>query len=56
MSEYMLQVVAARTGRSPGDVVQLPGLLDLSALWQVYAVDRPALKDKPFVPATTGLR
>jgi len=27
-------------------------LLDLSALWQIYGVDRPALKDRPFVPAT----
>ena len=30
----------------------MPGLLDLSALWQVYDIDRPALKDRPFVPAT----
>ncbi|MGL4305715.1 MAG: polyphosphate kinase 1, partial [Mycobacteriaceae bacterium] len=28
------------------------GLLDLSCLWQVYGVDRPALKDPTFVPAT----
>ncbi len=34
------------------DVQHVPGLLDLSALWQVYDIDRPALKDKPFVPAT----
>ena len=34
-------------------VVRVPGLLDLSALWQVYdEVDRPDLKDRPFVPAT----
>ena len=33
-------------------MVQLPGLLDLSALWQAYAVDRPALKERPFVPAS----
>lgn len=25
----------------PGDVVQVPGLLDLKSLWQIYAVDRP---------------
>jgi polyphosphate kinase len=36
----------------PDDVVHVPGLLDLTALWQVYEVDRPALKDRPFVPAT----
>jgi polyphosphate kinase len=32
--------------------VQVPGLLDLKSLWQVYAVDRPALKERPFVPTT----
>jgi polyphosphate kinase len=34
------------------DVVEVPGLLDLSSLWQLYEVDRPELKDDPFVPAT----
>jgi polyphosphate kinase len=34
------------------EVIRLPGLLDLSALWQIYDVDRPALKERPFVPAT----
>jgi len=34
------------------DVQRIPGLLDLSALWQVYDIDRPALKERPFVPAT----
>jgi polyphosphate kinase len=37
---------------SVDDVQRLPGLLDLSALWQVYDIDRPNLKDRPFVPAT----
>jgi polyphosphate kinase len=36
----------------PEDVQRVPGLLDLSALWQIYDIDRPALKDRPFVPAT----
>jgi polyphosphate kinase len=35
-----------------GDVQRVPGLLDLSALWQVYDIDRPDLKERPFVPAT----
>jgi polyphosphate kinase len=34
------------------DVLRVPGLLDLSALWQVHALDRPSLKDRPFVPTT----
>jgi len=33
-------------------VQHVPGLLDLSALWQVYDIDRPALKERRFVPAT----
>jgi len=32
--------------------VEVPGLLDLSSLWQLYETDRPDLKDDPFVPAT----
>jgi polyphosphate kinase len=34
------------------DVLQIPGLLDLASLWQIYDVDRPDLKDPPFVPST----
>ena len=34
------------------DVLRVPGLLDLSALHQVYEIDRPALKERPFVPTT----
>lgn len=52
MSEHMLGLLLRELDVHPGDVINLPGLLDLSALWQVYAVDRPALKDRPFVPAT----
>ena len=36
----------------PGDVLGVPGLLDLSGLWQLYDVDRPDLRDDPYVPAT----
>ncbi len=34
------------------DVLRVPGLLDLSALYQMYDIDRPGLKDRPFVPTT----
>jgi polyphosphate kinase len=36
----------------PDDVLRVPGLLDLSALQQIYDIDRPALKNRPFVPTT----
>ncbi|MDY6998249.1 MAG: RNA degradosome polyphosphate kinase [Actinomycetota bacterium] len=52
MTEGMLELLLRELDVDPGDVVEVPGLLDLSSLWQVYGVDRPALKDPPFVPAT----
>jgi polyphosphate kinase len=48
-----LELLVTEMEIQPEDVLNLPGLLDLSALWQVYGgVDRPALKESPFVPAT----
>ena len=52
MSEHMLGLLLRELDVDPGDVVQVPGLLDLKSLWQVYGVDRPALKERPFVPTT----
>ena len=52
MTENMLELLLRELDVHPGDVIEVPGLLDLSSLWQIYGVDRPALKDPPFVPAT----
>ncbi|NKY35283.1 RNA degradosome polyphosphate kinase [Nocardia speluncae] len=52
MTEHMLELLLRELEVDPGDVIQVPGLLDLSCLWQVYGVDRPNLKDAPYVPAT----
>jgi polyphosphate kinase len=52
MTEHMLELLLRELDVHPGDVIQVPGLLDLSSLWQIYGVDRPALKDPAFVPAT----
>ena len=52
MSEHMLGLLLRELDVDPGDVVQVPGLLDLKSLWQIYAVDRPDLKERPFVPTT----
>lgn len=52
MTENMLELLQRELDVAPGDAVQVPGLLDLSALWQIYGIDRPGLKDRPFVPAT----
>jgi polyphosphate kinase len=52
MSERILDLLVRELDVSAADVVRLPGLLDLSALSTIYEVDRPDLKDEPFVPAT----
>ena len=52
MTESMLELLLRELDVDPGDVIEVPGLLDLSSLWQIYGVDRPALKDRTFVPAT----
>src|SRR4051794_18334517 len=52
MTEGMLELLLRELDVHPGDVIQVRGLLDLSSLWQIYGLDRPALKDRTFVPAT----
>ncbi|WP_067658628.1 RNA degradosome polyphosphate kinase [Nocardia harenae] len=52
MTEHMLDLLLRELEVDPRDVIQVPGLLDLSSLMQVYGVDRPNLKDTPYVPAT----
>jgi polyphosphate kinase len=52
MSEHMMERLLRELEVHPNDVVVVPGLLDLSCLWQLHAVDRKQLKDTPFVPAT----
>ena len=52
MTESMLELLLRELDVHPDDVIEVPGLLDLSSLWQIYGLDRPTLKDRPFVPAT----
>jgi polyphosphate kinase len=53
ISDHVLDVLVGELDVDMHDVIRVPGLLALSALWQVFEeVDRPDLKDKPFVPAT----
>ncbi|MDF3051106.1 MAG: Polyphosphate kinase [Pseudonocardia sp.] len=52
MSEHVLELLLRELDVDPHDVVTVPGLLDLTALWQIHGVDRPDLKDEPFRPAT----
>jgi polyphosphate kinase len=53
VSDHVLEWLVRELDMDSHDVLRVPGLLDLSALWSVYeGVDRPELKDRPFVPAT----
>ena len=52
MDPQILEVLLSEMEMRPEDVLHVPGLLDLAALWAVYDLDRPELKDEPFVPAT----
>ncbi len=38
----------------PKDVYELDGLLDYGGLWGIHALDRPELKDEPFLPVVPG--
>jgi polyphosphate kinase len=53
ISDHVLDRLVRELDMDSHDVLRVPGLLDLSSLWQVYeAIDRPDLKERPFVPAT----
>ncbi|HYH31127.1 MAG TPA: RNA degradosome polyphosphate kinase, partial [Pseudonocardia sp.] len=52
MSEHVLELLLRELDVDPNDVVTVPGLLDLTALWAVHSVDRPELKDDAWVPGT----
>ncbi|SDE19188.1 polyphosphate kinase [Blastococcus fimeti] len=52
MDPRILEVLMSELEVSPADVVHVPGLLDLASLMALYDLDRPELKDEPFVPTT----
>jgi polyphosphate kinase len=52
IDDEVLDLLVSEIDVSRADVQRVPGLLDLSSLWQIYDVDRPNLKERPFVPTT----
>ncbi|WP_275412612.1 RNA degradosome polyphosphate kinase [Rhizocola hellebori] len=52
ISDHVLQTLVEELEVNSHDVLRVPGLLDMSGLWQIHAIDRPELKDPTFVPAT----
>jgi polyphosphate kinase len=47
MPEKMLKVLTEGVGLDEQDVYKIEGFVDISDLMQLYALDRPRLKDKP---------
>jgi polyphosphate kinase len=52
MSDEVLDLLMRELELEPTDVYRVEGLLDLSSLWAIYALDRPDLKDEPWKPVT----
>ncbi len=49
---HILDILVENLEMDPNDVYRVAGPLDLSRLRQLQTLDRPDLKDKPFVPFT----
>jgi polyphosphate kinase len=52
IDDEVVELLVSEIDVDAADVLRVPGLLDLSSLHQVYDVDRPALKERSFVPIT----
>ena len=51
-SPFLSQLLADQLGVSQDEVYRLPSPLDLTVLFELGSVDRPNLKNRPFVPTT----
>ena len=51
-SPFLSQLLADQLGVSQDEVYRLPSPLDLTLLFELGGVDRPDLKNRPFVPTT----
>jgi polyphosphate kinase len=52
ITDHVLETLVEELDVDSHDVQRVPGLMDMSSLWQLHAIDRPELKDPAFVPAT----
>jgi len=52
LDPHVLELLVRELEVTSEDVVVVPGLLALTSLMQLSALDRPELKDEPFVPST----
>jgi len=54
MTKEVRTLLARELDLQPEDVYDVSGPLDLTALWIIYNLDRPELKEEPFAPVTPG--
>jgi polyphosphate kinase len=52
MTQEVLNLLLRELEIDPEDVCVLDGPLDLSGLWALHRLDRPELKDEPWIPVT----
>jgi polyphosphate kinase len=52
MPEHVLELLMTELEMESDDVFMLPSPLDLAGLWGLHAIDRPDLKDEPYIPVT----
>ncbi|MDP9182120.1 MAG: RNA degradosome polyphosphate kinase [Actinomycetota bacterium] len=52
LDPHVLELLVRELEVTSDDVVVVPGLLALTSLMQLSSLDRPELKDEPFVPVT----
>jgi polyphosphate kinase len=52
MPQHVLELLMTELEVEDDDVFTLPAPLDLAGLWGLHSIDRPDLKDEPYVPVT----
>ena len=50
MPDEMREFLLAGVGLDPEDLFEVPGMLDMTCLWQVATLDAPELRDPPWTP------
>lgn len=53
MSDTLKTILMKELEVDPADVIRVPGILDLSFLFEISGLERSELKDTPFVPLTS---
>jgi len=54
VGDELLDLLVRELDLHPNDVYRVRGPIDLRFLWQLHALERPDLKDRPWPPVTAG--